>query len=376
MSSPRFYVACPLGDRTGGPEALALMVHSIRKRGYEAFLIPMRNFRGKRPHPEYDHYDYALADEMPRDDGAHLVLTEVSPIESKRELDRTPDENVWMFWLSVNFSPIPRARYFRADESVCSFLPPGSQPWVPPTNMWPHDDEAFTTGAFRNLREAARRKGGLGIRSLAPTVIESLSMEFAERTVRRNINYGTQSFYGQGFVRTQLGAEAFQLTDYPRLPQVRPEVRDRNLVLYNGAKGKWKIPDLEMLMPDVNFVPIQGMTFDEVCQLLSRASLYVEIGHLPGRDRLAREAANYGTPTVLLARGAGYCWNDFPLGEKYRIPYTTDWANRMAPVIREVLDDPNEILLVQTEFREWVASEPERYNQAMDKWIERVVARS
>jgi hypothetical protein len=201
-------------------------------------------------------------------------------------------------------------------------------------------------------------------------------MEFAERTVRRNINYGTQSFYGQGFVRTELGAEAFQLTDFPRLPHVRPEVRDRNLVLYNGAKGKWKIPDLEMLMPDVNFVPIQGMTFDEVCQLLSRASLYVEIGHLPGRDRLAREAANYGTPTVLLARGAGYCWNDFPLGEKYRIPYTTDWANRMAPVIREVLDDPSEILLVQKEFREWVASEPERYNQAMDTWIERVAARS
>ena len=375
MASPRFYVACPLGDRTGGPEALALMVHSIRKRGYEAFLIPMRNFRGKRPHPEYDHYDYALADRMPRDDNAQLVLTEVSPIESKRELDATADENIWMFWLSVNFSPIPRARYFKADETVCSFVPPGSKPWTPPINMWPHDDEEISSGTFRTVREAARRRGGFSLHSALPTVIESLSIEYAERTVRRNINYGTQSFYGQGFVRTQLGGEAFQLTDYPRLPQVRAEVRDRNLVLYNGAKGKWKIPDLEALLPDVDFMPIQGLTFDEVCQLLSRAALYVEIGHLPGRDRLAREAANFGTPTVLLARGAGYCWNDFPLGEKYRIPYTTDWASHMAPVIREVLNDPSEILLAQEHFRDWVAGEPARYDQAMDAWIERVVTR-
>lgn len=352
------------------------MVHSIRQRGYEAFLIPMRNFRGKLPHPEYDHFDYALADAMPRDDNAHLVLTEVSPIESKRELDSTPDENIWMFWLSVNFSPIPRARYFRADESVCSFLPPGSAPWTQPANLWPYDDEVIDTGSFRTVREAARRKGGLSLKTLAPTAIESISIRYAEHTVGRKINFGTQSFYGQGFVRTQLGADAFQLTDYPRLPQVRPEPRERNLVLYNGAKGKWKIPDLQALLPTVNFVPIQGMTFDEVCQLLSRASLYVEVGHLPGRDRLAREAANYGTPTVLLGRGAGYCWNDFPIGEKFRIPYTTDWATHMAPIINEVLADPSEILAVQEPFREWVAGEPARYDQALDGWLERVVARS
>jgi hypothetical protein len=351
------------------------MVHSIRQRGYEAFLIPMRNFRGKRPHPEYDHFDYALADEMPRDDNAHLVLTEVSPIESKRELDSTADENIWMFWLSVNFSPIPRARYFRADESVCSFLPPGSRAWQPPSNLWPYDDEVISSGAFRTLREAVRRKGGLSLTSLVPTAIEAISIEYAERTVRRRINFGTQSFYGQGFVRTQLGSEAFQLTDYPRKPKVAPEPRSKNLVVYNGSKGMWKIPDLQVRLPNVDFVPIQGMSFDEVCQLLSRASLYVEVGHLPGRDRLAREAANYGTPTVMLARGAGYCWNDFPLGERYRIPYTIDWADQMAPVIREVLDDPREIIETQAPFREWVSGEKARYEQSLDAWITRIVER-
>ncbi len=92
---------------------------------------------------------------------------------------------------------------------------------------------------------------------------------------------------------------------------------------------------------------------------------------MPGRDRLPREAANLGTPTVLLGRGSGYCWQDFPLGEKYRIPYTIDWAEYMAPVIAGVLADPTEILLTQASFREWVSGEPHRYDQALDQWLER-----
>lgn len=370
MGSPSFYVACPLGDRTGGPEALALLVHSIRARGFEAFLIPMRNFRGRSPHPEYAVYDAPVAERMPSGDDAHLVLTEVSPIESFRELQATPDERIWMLWLSVNNSPIPSARYYSATGSCCSPLPPGStSTW--PSDLWPHDTVPLT-GPLATAREAARRHGGWSPMAARRIGIEAASIAYAEHVVRRRINFGTQSFYGRGFVREQLGADAFILTDYPRRPRVRPEPREPNLVLYNGAKGRWKVPDLQCRLPDVDFAPIQGMSYDEVCSALSRAALYVEIGHLPGRDRLPREAANMGTPTVLLARGAGYCWDDFPLGERYRIPYTEDWADHMAPVIREALDDPGSIAEEQQAFRAWVGGEEQRYHMALDAWIERV----
>ena len=375
MSDPRFHVACPLGDRTAGPEALALLVESIRKRGYEAFLIPMRNFRGRVPHPEYDVYDYRLAKSMPHSDRDHLILTEVSPIESFGELRRTPDENIWMLWLSVNNSPIPEARYFKADESCCSFLPPGGDPANLPSQLWPYDDSAITSGGARRIREAIRRKGSFTAQRARAIAIEAVSITYAERVVRRNINFGTQSYYGATFLKTHLGRESFMLTDYPRSASVASEPRDRNLVLYNGAKGRWKIPELIDRMPDVKFRPLQGMTYQEVCQTLSQAALYVELGHLPGRDRLPREAANYGTPTVMLGRGAGYCWSDFPIGERYRIPYTVDWADRMAPVIREVLNDPAAIEEAQAPFREWVAGEKARYEVALDAWMNQIADR-
>lgn len=373
MGTPRFYVACPLGDRTAGPEALALLVASMRARGVEAYLIPMRNFRGRRPHPEYDVFDYALADAMPNDDDAHLVLTEVSPIESRRELDRTPDSRVWMLWLSVNNSPIPRARYYKAGPQCCAFLPPGGDPSTLPTDLWPYDHEPLD-GPLATWREAARRKGGWSIAGSRAIAVEAVSIAYAERIARRRINLGTQSYYGQGFCRTQLGNEAFLLTDYPRAVEVTATARNPNLVLYNGAKGQWKVPELRALLPDVDFRPIEGMTYPQVCEALASAALYVEIGHLPGRDRLPREAARFGTPTIMLARGAGYCWQDFPIGERYRIPYTVDWAARMAPIIAEALADPVSITSAQEPFRAWVEGEPQRYDAALDAWIERATS--
>ncbi len=364
------YVSCPIGDRTGGPEALTLLVHALRQRGVEAALVPMRSFRGRQVPDEYSVYDYAVVDQLPRRDDAILVLTEVSPIESHRELRQVAPERTWMLWLSVNFSPIPAARYYRASEATGSLLPPGSDASsIPP--LWPYDNEPLT-GPGRTVREAARRRGGWQPSNWRSIGVEAVSIRYAEQLVGQNINHGTQSSYGQGFVKGVLGREAFMLPEYVRPPRVGAQPRTPNLVLYNGKKGAWKIPELRALVPEADFRPIENMTYDEVCVALASAAMYVEIGHLPGRDRLPREAASLGTPVVMLARGAGYCWDDFPIGVRYRIPYTIDWAQHMAPIIREVLADPTQINQDQQEYRAWVASEPERYAQAMDAWAEKL----
>ena len=369
MPAPIFYVAAPIGDRTGGPEALALLVDSMRKKGVEAYLIPMRNFRGRMQHPEYGKFDAPIVPAMPNHPDGHLVIGEVSPIESRSELSRTPDSHVWMLWLSVNNSPIPKARYYKATEGACSMFPAGSDSKVP-AELWPHDDQEITEGPMRTWREARRRKGK-AITQIAPSVIETVSIRYAESLMKRDINFGTQSYYGQSFLQSAYRRGSFLLTDYPQSAAAVQVERERNVVSYNGTKGKWKIDHLRRRLPGVEFVPIENMTFDQVRETLARSALYVEIGSLPGRDRLPREAANQGTPTIMLARGAGYCWQDFPIGEKYRFPYTLDWADHMAPVISDTLQDPEEIHATQAEFQEWVAGEPARYDQALEAWLER-----
>jgi hypothetical protein len=378
MGSPKFYVASPLGDRTAGPEALTQLVDAIRRRGVEAYLVPMYNFRGRRNDPEYDIYDFSVVDRIPKSDDAHFVMTEVSPIESYRELRTVPKERTWVAWLSINFSPDPRARYFRPSEACCRTFPPETYASGDPLPYAPvrADYDMFTAidrGAFATTREAASRVGGF--RRAKAVAIEDISIRYARRISDNYENFITQSYYGQGFLRSVLGREAHLITDPIRVVDVATQQRERDLVVYNGSKGQWMVPRLVERMPDVRFVPLEKMTYVEVCEMLSRASLYVELGNLPGRDRLPREAAHFGTPVAFVARGSAYCWADAPVPTSYRVPYREDWADLMAPVIRRILDDPDQAVADQASYREWVAGEPERYEAAIDAWLTEALTR-
>jgi len=376
VGSPCFYVASPLGDRTAGPEALTQLVDAIRRRGIGAYLVPMYNFRGRRNDPEYDIYDFQVADRIPRGQDSYFVMTEVSPIESFRELRTVPRERTWIAWLSINFSPDPRARYFRPSEACCPTFPPDVYdahaagqplPYEPVPADFDMPREA-PPGPFRTLRESAARVGGF--RRLKATVVEDISIHYARRVYDSCPNFITQSFYGQGFLRQTFGRDSHRITDPIRRIEVPPQARDPRLVVYNGAKGRWAVPHLRERMPDVEFRPLENMSYAEVCETLARASLYVELGYLPGRDRLPREAAHLGTPVAFLARGSAYCWADAPVPARHRVPYREDWPDLMTPVIRGILDDPREALESQSPYREWVAGEPERYEAAVDRWLE------
>lgn len=368
MASPKFYVASPLGDRTAGPEALTQLVDAIRRRGIEAYLIPMMNFRGRRNDPEYDIYDFEVSEKIDNPEQSHFVLSEVSPIESFRELRQIPRERTWMGWFSVNNSPDPRARYYRPSESTCSTYPRDFTPSTPPSPADFHLDTA-RQGILSSWSEASKRAGGFGINKLKPILTESVSISYAKHIVNSDINFFAQSFYGQGFVREVLGKIAPIITDPIRVVDVQPSVRKKNLVLYNKAKSWSLIPEVMTQMPDVEFVAIEKMSFQEVAQALSEATVYLELGHLPGRDRMPREAAHFGTPVVCLARGAGYCWDDVPLPVDYRIPFQENWADDAVVALRRVLSNPTQAAIDQGEYREWVSGERQRYEDAIDNWL-------
>ena len=369
MGQPKFYVASPIGERTAGPEALTQFVDAMRRRGFEAYLVPMRNHRGRRNDPEYDIYDFEIADTVSKSDDHVLVIPEISPIESMRELRRTPVERTWMGWFSVNNSPVPRARYYRPSESCCSTYPPGFEPPIPPV---PADFElghGVPDGPFATVREAAGRRGGLSMRRALPVAVETASIRFADRLIDSGIRFFAQAFYSQGFVREVLGQPATIITDPIRVVDVVPEPRARNVVLFNKVKSWSLIQQVVPLLPEVEFRAIEGMSYQQVAQALSTATVYLELGHLPGRDRMPREAAHFGTPVVCLARGAGYCWQDVPLPVEQRVAFREGWPQEAALAVRRVLDDPAAAQAAQEPYRQWVAGERGRYEAAIDAWL-------
>ena len=370
MGQPKFYVASPVGERTAGPEALTQLVDAIRRRGVGAYLVPMRNSRGRRNDPEYDIYDFDVVERIHKPDDAYLVIPEVSPIESMRELRQVPVERTWMGWFSVNNSPDPRARYFRPSEACCATYPPG---YVPDRLPTPADFElggGVNPGPFATAREAIRRHGGrLTIGNARAVAIETAAMAYARHVIDSGIRFFAQSYYVQGFVREVLGQPATIITDPIRIVTVDPAPRERNVVLYNKVKSWSMVKQVMPLLPDVEFRAIENLSFQQVAQALSSATVYLELGHLPGRDRMPREAAHFGTPVVCLARGAGYCWQDVPLPVEQRVALRAGWPREAATALRRVLDDPEAAAQAQEPYREFVAGEPGRYEAAVDEWL-------
>lgn len=369
MGGPTFYVASPVGERTAGPEALTQLVDAIRRRGLQAHLIAMRNHRGRRNDPEYDAYDFDVVERITDPDQAHLVIPEISPIESARELRQVAVERTWMGWFSVNNSPDPRARYYRPSEACCSTYPPG---FVPPQPPVPADfglGHGIDAGPLWAEREARQRQGGVRLGTARTVAVDAVSMRYARRVIDSGIRFFAQAFYSQGFVRQVLGQEAPIITDPIRIVSVESRPRARNVVLYNKVKSWSLVQQVIPLVPEAEFRAIENLSYQQVAQALSEATLYLELGHLPGRDRMPREAAHLGTPVVCLARGAGYCWQDVPLPVEHRIAFREGWPAQAATAIRDVLADPTAAAVAQELYREWVAGERERYETAVDEWL-------
>lgn len=382
VSDPVFYFSVPQGDRTGGPECMHQLADAVIRRGYRSVLVPMRGFRGRKPDPEYDIYSYETAEEITEPDNSILVVGEVSPIESARELRKFPGQRTWLWWLSVHNGPDPRSRYFRGSPQCCVFEP--RPDGIPRDQLPPIDESTDPTHRthFANatvpglLAEAYRRTVAVYSPSKSPRTfaVESVSLMYNRRFIEGAAGFLAQSVYAQGFCQTMLGRNALPMTDYLRRPHITPQPLNPNLVLYNGAKGYSMIKELAPLLPDVNFQPIEGMSYIQVCEALSSAAAYVELGVPPGRDRLPREAAHFGTPSVLLCRGSAYCWDDFPLPAHYRIPHVDDWAQLLAPVLDSVIKDRDRALAEQAFFREWVAGDRERYESEVDSWLGQALA--
>ena len=378
MPEPIFYFSVPQGDRTGGPECLHQLANAVIQRGYRSILVPMRGFRGRQPDSEYDIYKYETAERIEDPNSAVLVVGEVSPIESAREIRQVPTDRTWLWWLSVHNGPDPRSRYFRGSPSCCTFepqmdgIPRDSLPALTPHRKPVHKTYFADASTAGLIKEAYRRTVADYSPSKSPRTfaVESVSLMYNRRFIESPVGMLAQSVYAQGFCQTMLGRDALPMTDYLRRPEITAQPLNPNLVLYNGAKGYSMIRELAPLMPDVDFQPIEGMSYLQVCEALSSAAAYVELGVPPGRDRLPREAAHFGTPSVLLCRGSAYCWDDFPLPAQYRIPHVDNWAQLLAPALETVLRDRERALADQAFFRDWVAGDRQRYEAEVDAWLE------
>ena len=73
------------------------------------------------------------------------------------------------------------------------------------------------------------------------------------------------------------------------------------------------------LVGDVEWVPLQGYTLEQMRSILSRAKVYVDFGNHPGKDRIPREAAVSGCIVVTNRIGSAANSLDIPIAEEFKV---------------------------------------------------------
>lgn len=266
VHEPRVIVCCPKGE-TGGPELLHQLVHELRGMGRDACIAYFPFDEHIERPSSYDIYD-APKGSISDDVDTFVLVPEVAT-HLLRHLKKAAT-GVW--WLSFD-------NYFgyAGKSKIGDFL-------------------RSCRGRVKSHRVPIR--------------------------AMRSIRHFTQSHYAKASLKRH-GIEAALLTDYLRpdfIAQVPTSYEAKeNLVAFNPMKGLHITERIIKANPDIRFVAIQGLSPPATFELLTRAKIYIDFGHHPGKDRLPREAAMAGCCVITGMRGSARFEADLPIPSAYKI---------------------------------------------------------
>jgi hypothetical protein len=94
--------------------------------------------------------------------------------------------------------------------------------------------------------------------------------------------------------------------------------KKENMVCYNPAKGMEITNEIIVKNSNVKFVPISGMSENQIIDLLKISKIYIDFGKHPGKDRIPRETAWLGNCVITNKKGSAYFYNDVPVNDNYK----------------------------------------------------------
>lgn len=279
-TSMKFVILCPEEVRTGGPEACFQLCDSLIRNGFEA-EIWLLNFN------EFEHL---------------RILKNEGFDFSKNEINFGLKNTSFEEYKTYKFNPFVN---LQIGQQVCFIIP---------------EYFVYLIQLFRNTK----------------AIVWWLSVDNAFKALSEiNINllrspnkfHAVQSNYAQKFTEA-LGLTPFKLTDYTLVDNLSNDLltklsnRPLKISINAGSKVIIDLDHLTKLIhdlcADIQVVRIVGMSRQEVYNHFDSSRVFIDLGNLPGRDRMAREALVRGSNVILSSSGSGFYEEDYAIPSIYR----------------------------------------------------------
>ena len=152
-----------------------------------------------------------------------------------------------------------------------------------------------------------------------------------------------QSAYAEDFLRNLAVKNIYRLSDVLNRAfyEDYEEGQRDDTVLYNPAKATRFTYTLlaELERNGIRSKPIEGMTRQQVIDLMRSSKLYMDFGDFPGRERLPREAVMCGCCIITDKIGAARYTEDFPIPYQYKFERKEGHIFAIVKAVRYVLDN-------------------------------------
>lgn len=285
----KIYVMCPPKVSTGGPELLHQLVNKLNKLGFDAIVYYSSNVEDPT-HPNYLQYNCKFVTEIDDEEDNLLIIAEIF-IDS---IATFKNIKVCVWWLSIdNFFKPYLAEYiykFLAKIGFSSLIKHYlfKQKVASNRKLDFHLVQSNYAGAFLN---------NWGI-----------SYGFLSDYLNNNFLINTNN--------VDLNAK-------------------KNIVLYNPKKGCEFTKKIIRKASDLNWIPIIGMTPEQVVLILKEAKVYIDFGEHPGKDRFPREAALLKCCVITGKKGSAFYSEDVSILNEYKFD---DHERNILPITDKIRD--------------------------------------
>ena len=182
-----------------------------------------------------------------------------------------------------------------------------------------------------------------------------------------SVSHLVGSAYAESFVRGQGATAVAQLSSHvhDRFHAPMPELPRADRVLYNPKKGSALVERLIKRAPELEWRALDGLSREEMVELMCRSKVYVDFGNHPGKERLPREAALAGCCVVTGRKGSAAFAADLPIAAGYKLddrePVDGERLERMLAVIRACVREFASRQREFADYREHLRGERDRF---------------
>lgn len=321
MKYNKIYVLTLYNFSTGGVELSHQLVDYLRNKGQEAYIVYVKNgesFVDCPVNKSYLNYNISVATEIVDDPMNMMVLPEIF----FKFGDTYKKIKIGYWWMSVD-------NYFNA---ACL-----------------HEKVMFAKGIMNKLSQFVH-----------PSNYKlDVSILKIKKEERRSIHL-YQSHYASYFLHSKGIFNTLSLSDYINTEfATSNSTEKKDIVLYNPAKGYKFTKKLIKRMPDIEFVPLKGLTREQLVQRFKEAKIYIDFGNHPGKDRMPREAAICMCCIITGKEGSAKFFEDIPISDKYKFDQKKDSISSIEAQIRNVIANYNKRISDFSFYRKRILKEKE-----------------